>query len=124
MERARAQRPGTQQRLRAYVPRHAAADTSTAELRDARLIIARELGFPTWWELMSFTEKSRRDLDERHERFRRLRPQAEALLAGDTGRLAQLTAGQADTLLDMLASHEAIPGARLDEELGAPQSMC
>jgi hypothetical protein len=29
----------------AYVPRHAdATDTSTAELRDARLIIARELG--------------------------------------------------------------------------------
>jgi hypothetical protein len=71
---------------------------------------------------MSLTEKSRRDLDERHEKFRRLRPQAEALLAGDTGRLAQLTAGQADTLLHMLASHEAIPGVRLDEDLGAPRA--
>ena len=41
--------PGTLQRLRAYVPRHTATtDGSTAELRDARLIIARELGFPTW----------------------------------------------------------------------------
>jgi hypothetical protein len=50
--------PGALQRLRAAVPRHAAAtDTATAELRDARLIIARELGFPTWRELMSFTEK-------------------------------------------------------------------
>jgi hypothetical protein len=40
--------PGALQRLRAYVPRHSAAtDASTAELRDARLIIARELGFPT-----------------------------------------------------------------------------
>ena len=115
--------PGALQRLRAYVPRHSATtDGSTAELRDARLIIARELGFPTWRELMSFTEKSQRDLDERQEKFRRLRPQAEALLAGDTGRLAQLTAGQADTLLDMLASHEAIPGARLDEELGVPRA--
>jgi Ankyrin repeats (3 copies) len=113
--------PGALQRLRAYVPRHSATtDAAAAELRDARLIIARELGFPTWRELVSFTEKSRRDLDERHDRFRRLRPQAEALLAGDTGRLAELTAGQADTLLDMLASHEAIPGVRLDEELGAP----
>jgi hypothetical protein len=81
--------PGTLQRLRAYVPRHAAAtDTSTAELRDARLIIARELGFPTWRELVSFTEKSVRDLDERGEKWRRLRPQTEALLAGDTDRLA------------------------------------
>jgi Ankyrin repeats (3 copies) len=115
--------PGALQRLRAYVPRHTAAtDASTAELRDARLIIAREFGFPTWRELMSGAEKSRRDLDERHEKFRRLRPQAEALLAGDTDRLAQLTAAQADTLLHMLAYPEAIPGARLGEELGVPRA--
>ena len=69
--------PGELQRLRAYVPRHAAAtDASAAELRDARLIIARELGFPTWRELMSATEKSMRDLAERQEERRRLRPQA------------------------------------------------
>ena len=115
--------PGALRRLRAYVPRHSAATAaSAAELRDARLIIAREVGFPTWRELVSATEKSRRDLDERREKFRRLRPQAEALLAGDTGRLAQLTAGQADTLLDMLAYHEEIPGVRLDEELGVPRA--
>jgi hypothetical protein len=115
--------PGALQRLRAYVPRHTAAtDTSAAELRDARLIIARELGFPTWRELVSFTEQSERDLDERQEKWRRLRPQAEALLAGDTGRLARLTAEQADTLLQMLAYPEAIPGVRLGEELGAPRA--
>ncbi len=51
--------PGALARLRAYVPRCAAAtDASTAELRDARLVIARELGFPTWRELVSFAEKS------------------------------------------------------------------
>jgi hypothetical protein len=111
------------QRLRAYVPRHAAAiDGSAAELRDARLIIARELGFPTWRELVSGAEQSRRDLDERQEKFRHLRREAEALLAGDTGRLAQLTADQADTLLQMLALPEAIPGARLGEELGVPRA--
>jgi hypothetical protein len=115
--------PGALRRLRAYVPRCAAAtDASTAELRDARLIIARELGFPTWRELVSFTEKSLRDLDERQEKWRRLRPEAEALLAGDTGRLAQLTAGQADTLLQMLAYPEAIPGVQLREELGVPRA--
>ena len=115
--------PGTLQRLRAYVPRHTAAtDTSTAELRDARLIIAREPGFPTWRELVVFTKKSVCDLDERGEKWRRLRPQAEALLAGDTGRLAELTAEQADTLLHMLAYHEAIPGVRLGEELGVPRA--
>ena len=115
--------PGALQRLRAYVPRHtAAADGSTAELRDARLILAREAGFPTWGELVSFTEKSVRDLDERREKQRHLRPEAEALLAGDTDRLARLTAEQADTLLQMLAYPEAIPGVQLGEELGVPRA--
>jgi Ankyrin repeats (many copies) len=108
--------------LRAYVPRCAAAtDASTAELRDARLVIARELGFPTWREFVSFAEKSQRDADEREERWRRMRPEAEALLAGDTGRLAQLTAGQADTLLQMLAMR-GILGAKLGEGLGVPRA--
>jgi Ankyrin repeats (many copies) len=115
--------PSALQRLRAYVPRHAdATDPSTAELRDARLIIARELGFPTWPELVSRAEKSARELAERQERRRRLRPQAKALLAGDTGQLAGVTAEQADTLLQMLAHHEGLPGARLDEELGVPRA--
>ncbi len=114
---------GALRRLRAYVPRDsAAADGSAAELRDARLIIARELGFRTWRELVAGAEKSRRDLDERQEKQRRLCPEAEALLDGDTGRLAQLAAGQADTLLQMLATHEAIPGVRLGEELGVPRA--
>ncbi|MGH3421707.1 MAG: hypothetical protein ACRDOD_19195, partial [Streptosporangiaceae bacterium] len=95
--------PDALQRLRAHVPRYAAAtDASTAELRDARLVIAREVGFPTWRELVEAAEKPQRDADERQETFRRMRPEAEAMLAGDTARLAQLTAGQADILLQML----------------------
>ncbi len=113
--------PGALRRLRAYVPRHATATSATtAELRDARLVIAREFGFPTWGELISFTEKSRRDLDKRQEKWRRLHREAEAVLAGDTDRLAALTADEADTLLLMLAVPEAIPGVRLAEELGVP----
>ncbi|WP_329084194.1 MULTISPECIES: ankyrin repeat domain-containing protein [unclassified Streptosporangium] len=115
--------PDALQRLRAYVSRHATAiSAATAELRDARLIIAREFGFPTWRELISFTEKSRRDLDEREEKRRRLHREAEALLAGDTDRLAGLTAEQADTLLHMLAGPETIPGVRLEKELGVPRA--
>ncbi|MEU6711476.1 ankyrin repeat domain-containing protein [Nonomuraea sp. NPDC046802] len=115
--------PGALRRLRAYVPRHAAATTAaTAELRDARLIIARELGFPTWQELVTFTKKSERDLDERREKRRRLHREAEALLAGDTDRLAALTAEQADTLLHMLAGPELAPGVRLEKELGVPRA--
>jgi hypothetical protein len=114
--------PGALQRLRAYVPRYAAAtDAATAELRDARLIVARELGFPTWRELVAGAEKSQRDAEERQERWRRMRPEAEALLAGDTARLAQLTAGQADTLLQMLALRELL-GVKLGEGLGVPRA--
>ncbi|MEV0385850.1 ankyrin repeat domain-containing protein [Nonomuraea sp. NPDC050643] len=123
--------PRALRRLRAYVPRHAttattattaASTAATVELRDARLVIARELGFPTWRELVSFTEKSRRDRGERRERRRQLRREAEALLAGDADRLAGLTAEQADTLLRLLAGPEAIPGVRLDKELGVPRA--
>ena len=114
--------PDALHRLRANVPRYAAAtDASTAELRDARLIIARELGFGTWRELVEGAEKSQRDDAERQERWRRMRPEAEALLAGDTGRLAQLTAGQADTLLQMLAGREIL-GTKLGQGLGAPRA--
>ena len=50
--------PDALQRLRACVPRYAAAtDASTAELRDARLVVARELGFPTWRELVEGPRK-------------------------------------------------------------------
>ncbi|TMR11123.1 hypothetical protein ETD86_36780 [Nonomuraea turkmeniaca] len=115
--------PGALRRLRAYVPRHATATSAaTAELRDARLIIARELGFPTWQELVSFTEKSRRDLGERREKRRQLHREAEALLAGDTDRLAGVTDEQADTLLHMLAGFDTIPGARLGKALGVPRA--
>jgi hypothetical protein len=114
--------PGALARLRAYVPRYAAAtDASTAELGDARLIIAREQGFGTWRELVAGAEKSQRDAAEGDERQRRMLPEAEALLAGDTGRLAQLTAGQADTLLEMLAGREIL-GVKLGEGLGVPRA--
>jgi hypothetical protein len=114
--------PGALARLRAQVPRCAdATDASAAELRDARLVIAREVGFPTWRQLVEAAEKSQRDEAERQETWRRLRPQAEALLAGDTARLAQLTSGQADTLLQMLAGSEIL-GIKPGQGLGAPRA--
>ncbi|GAB3426753.1 ankyrin repeat domain-containing protein [Flindersiella endophytica] len=117
--------PTALRRLRAYVPRHAdPADPADidVERRDAQLVIARENGFPTWRELLSYAEKARRDLDERHERWERLEPAAEALLAGDTGRLAELSAEQATDLLHMLAMPERIPGRHLGRELGVPRA--
>src|SRR5207248_5188567 len=86
-----------------------------------QVVFGRELGFPTWRDLVASAEKSQRDADERQEEERRLRPEAEALLAGDTARLAQVTAGQADTLLQMLARRDLL-GTRLGEELGVPRA--
>jgi Ankyrin repeats (many copies) len=114
--------PGALARLRAHVPRYAAAtEAFTAELRDARLVIAREVGFGTWWELVATAEKSERDETERQENWRRMRPEAETMLAGDTARLAQLTAGQADVLLQMLAGREIL-GTKPGQALGAPRA--
>jgi hypothetical protein len=114
--------PDALARLRAHVPRYAAAtDASAAELRDARLVIAREVGFGTWRELVASAEKSQRDEAERQERWRRMRPEAEAMLAGDTARLARLTAGQAGILLQMLAGREIL-GTKPGQALGAPRA--
>ncbi|GAA2208294.1 hypothetical protein GCM10009850_037520 [Nonomuraea monospora] len=104
----------------ATTPTSAAA--AIVELRDARLVIARELGFPTWRELMSYTEKSQRDLGAHREERRRLHREAEALLAGDADRLARVTTAQAATLLRMLAAPEPLPGVRLGRDLGVPRA--
>ena len=107
-------------------------------LSDAQFVLAQEHGFRTWAGFRAHIQSRSASGDRPVSRLpgmspggyasmadvllTDLRPQAEALLAGDTGRLARLTAGQADTLLHMLAYREAIPGARLDEELGVPRA--
>ena len=119
--------PGALQRLRADVPRYAAAtDASTAELRDARLIIARELGFPTWRELVSGAEKSQRDLDRtpgeaaapapagRSPAGRRHRP------AGPVDRRA----GRHPAADAGLPRRSPVPGSARNSACRAPPSMC
>jgi ankyrin repeat protein len=111
--------PAALRRWRAYAPGHA-TDAGATELEDARLVIAREVGFSTWQELLAITEKHRREHVERMESWRRLRPEMEALLAGDTGRLASVTAEQANDLLHALAGPETILGTRMGPDLGVP----
>lgn len=114
--------PAAAARLRAAVPGYPAdAGAAAAELTDARLVVARELGLETWPELAAQAEQSRRETAGRKEGWRRLRPEAEALLAGDTARLAGLTAEQAGTLLQMLAMRELL-GTALGAGLGVPRA--
>jgi hypothetical protein len=121
-------------------------------LSDAQFVLAQEHGFRTWAEfrahILSQSASDDRPVSRLAglgpgayasmadalltdlrvnvpgtlQRLRRLRPQAEALLDGDNGRLARVTAEQADILLYMLACPEALPGAHLEEELGVPRA--
>jgi hypothetical protein len=111
------------ERLRTQVPRHAnAPDASAVDLRDARLILARELGFLTWLDLLSYAEKARQDNADRRRRIKQLGPELQALRDGDTERLTRLSPAQADDLLYALAGPEAGPGEQLGKELGAPRA--
>ena len=85
-------------RLRAHVPRY--ADVPEAELvgseiplRDARLLIAREYGFPTWRDLLRFARKARRDHEaESRPTTRAIASALEAIRVGDAERLRALLA--------------------------------
>lgn len=114
--------PTALERLRTLVPRHAdTSDPTTADLRDARLILARELGFPTWLDLVTYLEKARRRQADLRQRWQQLEPELEALRDGDTGRLARLSPDQANDLLHALALPERLPGEQLGRELGVPR---
>lgn len=114
--------PTALERLRTLVPRHAdTSDPTTADLRDARLILARELGFPTWLDLVTYLEKARRRQADLRQRWQQLEPELEALRDGDTGRLVRLSPDQANDLLHALALPERLPGEQLGRELGVPR---
>jgi hypothetical protein len=121
-------------RLRAHVPRY--ADVAEAELvgreiplRDARLLIAREYGFPTWRELVRFARKARRahEADGLPKRGA-IALAIEAIGDGDAERLRALLAenpglvrepvGAGGGLLGQVAQPDVF-GDRLGAELGA-----
>lgn len=113
--------PTALERLRTQVPRHAdTSDASTLDLRDARLVLAREVGFPTWLDLVTHMEKAGRNQAELRQRWQQLEPELAALRAGDTGRLVGLSPDHANDLLHALALPEKVPGGQLGRELGVP----
>lgn len=54
-------------RVRFHVPRLSGFDGKTLELADAKLVVAREYGFPTWRELVYYQQKA---IDEYEHRPR------------------------------------------------------
>src|SRR5206468_11581438 len=77
-------------RVRAHVPRLAGFDGGELALRDAKIVVAREYGFPTWRELVFYVET---DI-KRHEAQREGSPEVvaalEAMRRGDVERLGAL----------------------------------
>lgn len=97
-------------RVRAHVPRLANAELATLALRDARLVVAREYGFPTWRELVRHVEQARADAAQP------LPPERldgrDAFAAGDVERLRTLLDAHralADALLEDLTQPEILP---------------
>ena len=100
------------ERLRAHVPRLAElgdpALRQRATLADARLVIAREYGFPTWRRLLE-------GLREESAAWRRAREHAEPVAAA----LAAIRAGDAGSLRRLLATHPEL----VHVEVGAGGSL-
>jgi hypothetical protein len=111
------------QRFRTHVARFVGADNvvEVAAIRDARLVVARELGFRTWRELSSFTRTSGAlRTDPRGDRAQLLQLWREG--TSDGMRRVVLAqpdpAATADRLLCFIAQHEPFAGVHLGNDLG------
>jgi hypothetical protein len=120
-------------RLRTHVPRYAdVPDWELAgveiPLRDARLLVAREYGFPTWRDLVRFSRKARQDYEaDKQPKEGALAEAVETIRAGDAERLEALLAadpelvrapiGAGGTLLGQVAQPDVF-GDHLGIELG------
>ena len=100
------------ERLRAHVPRLARLDdsalSSRATIADARLVIAREYGFPTWRKLLAGLGEESATPQHAHQG-------AEPVAAA----LAAIRSGDADSLRRLLRSHPEL----VDVEVGAGGSL-
>ncbi len=111
LERLHNGSPDAERRVRTFVPRFAAVDSlaGLVELRDARLAVAREMGFRTWRELVFYTRRAVPAGNEETDDNRRLVDLWQA--AKDQGLRRVLRdqpdpAHLADQLLHLLAQHD------------------
>jgi hypothetical protein len=62
VEEVRAGRDGALRRVRAFLPRYGGGEIA---LRDAKVVVAREYGFPTWRDLVRYQQKAIDTYEER-----------------------------------------------------------
>jgi hypothetical protein len=57
--------PDAIRRVRAHVPRLSAFDGVELALADARIVVAKEYGFPTWRDLLFYAQKAIEEYEHR-----------------------------------------------------------
>jgi hypothetical protein len=119
---------GAVRRVREHVPRLVGFAGGALDPAHARLVVAREYGFPTWRDLVFYVEKAIREHGGQREGSELVLAALDAIRAGDVGRLAGLLdlhpelarevhAGAWSTLLEAIAQPDVV-GDRLGTELG------
>ncbi len=115
-------------RVRAHVPRLAHFAGGELALRDAKIVVAREYGFPTWRDLVFFVEKDIAEYDGQREGDDDVRAALDAIRRGDVRALGDLLdkrpelvsrvhGGAWTTLLEAIAQPDVV-GDGLGIELG------
>jgi ankyrin repeat protein len=113
-------------RVRAHIPRLSQFESGELDLADARLVIAREYGFPTWRDLLLYAQKA---IDEyEHRPSGRLAAAFELIRGGDVDGLRKMLdddpdlvraeyKGAAATMLEAVAQPDVF-GDKLGIALG------
>ena len=115
--------PAAVARVRAHVPRLAtAADAELAAhelpLRDARLVVAREYGFPTWRQLVHYVEKANREFAAEQEARGDLAAALEAIRRGEPERLRALLAADPSLLEQRYLGHRLLEAVAQPDVFG------
>lgn len=126
VEQVRSGDPDGLRRVRFHVPRLNQFTGGELELRDARIVVAREYGFPTWRDLVFYVERAIRE--HQHRPDGQLGEAFELIRGGDVDGLRRMLdadpalvratyTGAASTMLEAIAQPDVF-GEHLEIELG------
>jgi hypothetical protein len=111
------------ERVRAYLPRLTGASDqelsgSALPLREARIVVAREYGFPTWRELVYYVDKANRDFSEEQEARGDLAAALAAIREGGPERLRALLEANPELLEQRYRGHRLLEAVAQPDVFG------